>query len=211
MSFARTPTSTSTSTSTTTTTTTSTSTPTTTTTTTTTPTFFLVLALLAACGGPTMVAANGATTMDAGAASPSGGAAGVASADDLTSPAAGGADAGSVGAAPSTARGEIHVDDADECEALAAAFEKRARPQIKACYREGKKKDANLVGGVRLAIAVSAAGKLGNVLTSSNGDKALLPAPVVRCMADAVKATDAGDLAKCKGKSIAIPVQFPSQ
>jgi hypothetical protein len=113
---------------------------------------------------------------------------------------------------PSTAKGEIRTDDADDaCSTAAMALEKRARPAIKACYREGKKKDANLIGGVRLAAAVTLAGKLGNIMTSPNGDKKLLPPAVVKCMADAVKAADPGDISACKGKSIAIPVQFPSQ
>jgi hypothetical protein len=121
------------------------------------------------------------------------------------------ADAGSVDNAPN-ARGDIHVDDADDaCQSAGMAFEKRARPQIKACYREAKKKDANLIGGVRLAVSITAAGKLGNIVSSANGDKKPLPPAVVKCMVAAVTATDPGDIALCKGKSLAIPVQFPSQ
>ena len=121
-------------------------------------------------------------------------------------------DAGSPESAPSSARGDIHVEDADDaCQAAGAAFEKRARPQIKACYREAKKKDANLVGGVRITVSINSAGKVGAVLSSPNGDKKMLPPAVVKCMVDATKANDPGDVGLCKGKSLGIPVQFPSQ
>ncbi len=172
--------------------------------------------LMVACGSPPTpkpaTESNGtaASVADAGAATSS------ASTDDAgvtpTPVATGAPDAGGAAGDLSSSTQSTHNDDADDaCQAVAAAFEKRARPQIKACYREGKKKDANLVGGVRIAVAVNGTGKLGNVLTSPNGDKTMLPAAVVKCMVDAVKATDPGDVTKCKGKSLAFPVQFPSQ
>ncbi len=171
--------------------------------------------LVVACGSPpppkpaTESTGTAASVADAGAATRS------ASTDDAgvapTPVAMSAADAGTPpGELPATTT--THNDDADDaCQAVAAAFEKRARPQIKACYREGKKKDPSLVGGVRIAAAVNMAGKLGNVFTSPNGDKTMLPPAVVKCMVDAVKATDPGDVTKCKGKSLAFPVQFPSQ
>lgn len=132
----------------------------------------------------------------------------VAAADASAGPAASAAPA----ADASGTRGEIRSDDGDDaCAFAAAAFEKRARPAIKACYREGRKKDANLVGGVRIVVNVAGNGKVGSVITSPNGDKALLPKPVVACMADAVKKTDPGDTGKCKSKTLVIPIQFPTQ
>jgi len=178
------------------------------------------LVSLCACGGqaPAKDAAgsNASTAADAASPSTSGDTSHDTSGDASAAPVASAApDAGGAAPAtdaPSTAKGEIHTDDADDaCSAAALALEKRARPAIKACYREGKKKDANLIGGVRLAAAVTPAGKLGNIMTSPNGDKKLLPPAVVKCMADAVKAADPGDISACKGKSLAIPVQFPSQ
>ncbi len=170
-------------------------------------------ALGLACGSPAPAKGAANTAADAGSATST------TSVDDagaapkpnaVTTAADAGAPAGDLLA--TTTKSDTHVVDADDaCQSVAAAFEKRARPQLKACYREGKKKDANLVGGVRLAVGVTDAGKLGAVLTSPNGDKIMLPPAVVKCMVDAVKTTDAGDVTKCKGKSIAIPVQFPSE
>src|SRR5687768_1753474 len=43
---------------------------------------------------------------------------------------------------------------ADECTPAGVDFEKRNREKLKECYREGKKKDPNLEGTVRLAVSI---------------------------------------------------------
>lgn len=108
---------------------------------------------------------------------------------------------------PKTTPGAITMDDDDGCTPIAAAFERKARPKIKECYREGKKDNALLEGGVRIVIAVDAFGKLGAVKTQD----VTLPKKVTDCMVAAVKATPFDDAAKCKRKGITLPIQFPSK
>jgi hypothetical protein len=120
-------------------------------------------------------------------------------------------DAGAAPASTQNAAAAAAAADEDACGFAGAAFEKRARPQVKACYREGKKKDANLVGGVRIVVNITDKGKVGNIMSSPNGDRTMLPKDVVKCMVDAVKKTEPGDVDKCKGKSVVIPIAFPTE
>jgi TonB family protein len=81
------------------------------------------------------------------------------------------------------------------------------RPELKACYREGKKKEPNLEGTVRIAIEVDT---LGKVKTTKIVEKTL-PDKVAQCMLKAVKAAPKTELSeKCPGKSLTIPVTFPT-
>jgi hypothetical protein len=95
---------------------------------------------------------------------------------------------------------------ADECAPVARAFERSARPKIKECYREGKKKDPNLMGSIKIGLEVDGLGKAkpAKVLEST------LPKDVSACMLKAVKATPLPEASKCPNKSLAIPVTFPT-
>jgi hypothetical protein len=94
----------------------------------------------------------------------------------------------------------------DECTPLAVDFEKRARPKLKDCYREGKKKDPDLKGTVRIAIDIDMLGKI----KSTKITEKTLPEPVAQCMLKVVKATPFPEVSKCPGKSLTIPMTFPT-
>lgn len=124
---------------------------------------------------------------------------------DPTPPAAE-ADAGAPAAtaAPSSAP---PAEPADACTAGSAAFEKRVRPKLQACYREGKKKNPSLEGMVRIATDVSTLGKIG----SQKVVEKTLPDAVAACMLKAVKAEPFPEAEKCPGKAVIIPIQFPTK
>ncbi len=102
--------------------------------------------------------------------------------------------------------GGASAEPPDECTPLGVDLEKQVRPQLKECYREGKKKEPNLEGTVRLAIDVDTLGKVRTVKI----EEKTLPDPVAQCMLKAVKAAPKTQLAKCPGKTITIPVTFPT-
>jgi hypothetical protein len=186
------------------------------------PAFVVVLVLLVtgACGGhpPPPPAASQEASNSGGASAADGG--GLQGSADTTpdgggasaTTSAGDAGSGSTDLIATKTTSSTQTEDADDaCSKAGSGFEKRARPAIKACYREGKKTDPALVGGVRIVVNVTSAGKVGNVISSPNGDKAMLPPAVVKCMVDAVKKNDPAGLDKCPGKTVVMPVQFPSQ
>jgi hypothetical protein len=111
--------------------------------------------------------------------------------------------AAAASAPPAPAGGDLGA----ECRTAAAAWEKRARPQIKACYREGKKKDPNLMGTARIVVDVAYDGKVKPAKldgTSSLGDD------VAACMVKAVSATPFPDAAPCRTRQLTVPVEFPT-
>lgn len=94
-----------------------------------------------------------------------------------------------------------------ECQAAASAWEKRARPEIKACYREGKKKDPNLMGTARILVDVGGDGKTKPAKLdgiSSLGDD------VATCMVKAVSKTAFPDASACRGRQLTLPIEFPT-
>ncbi len=96
----------------------------------------------------------------------------------------------------------------DECAPVGVDFEKRARPKIKECYREGKKKEPDLKGSIKIGLEIDYQGK-------TKGPKVLettLPKPVTACMLEAVKKTPLPitESAKCPNKTVTIPVTFPT-
>lgn len=165
-----------------------------------------------ACGGPP------AAVGPAPAATPSGKAETFAEVhpDDLAA-LGGGTDAGSVpstdlppspgasapGSSGSVAKGN---DPPDECTPIGVEWEKTARPKLKECYAQGKKKDPNLQGTVKISVDISITGKI----KSTKIVEKTLPDPVADCMLKAVKATPIPDQDKCRGKSLTIPVTFPT-
>lgn len=101
------------------------------------------------------------------------------------------------------------VAENDPCAPVGQVFEKKVRPDFKNCYREGKKKDPNLEGSAKFIVNVDLNGKVASV--KSLDDKSTLGPSVVQCMFSAVKKAAFDDGAKCKGKSVLIPVEFPTK
>ena len=93
------------------------------------------------------------------------------------------------------------------CQKAAQGWEKRARPALKACYREGKKKDPNLMGTARILVDVAFDGKPKPAKLdgpSSLGDD------VAACMTDAVTRTPFPEAVECKTRQLTIPIEFPT-
>ncbi|MBX3212748.1 MAG: AgmX/PglI C-terminal domain-containing protein [Labilithrix sp.] len=88
----------------------------------------------------------------------------------------------------------------------ASTPEKRARPKLKECYAEGKKKTPNLEGTVKIKITVDVKGKI----KSTKVIEKTLPDPVADCMLKAVKATPFPEVEKCWDSTLTIPVTFPT-
>ena len=173
-----------------------------------------VLLALAGCGGgggkappsgPTSAADSGAESfaevnpadlaeLDAGGGGGGGGGGAKPPASTATSSAA------ASGATPTA------PEPKDECTPVGVDFEKRARPKLKDCYAEGKKKDPNLQGSVKISVDIDT---LGKVKTIKIVEKTL-PDPVAQCMLKAVKTTPLPESGKCPGKSLTIPVTFPT-
>lgn len=103
-------------------------------------------------------------------------------------------------AAPST------PEPKDECTPVGVDFEKRARPKLKDCYAQGKKKDPNLQGTVKISVDIDTLGKVKTIKIIEK----TLPEPVAQCMLKAVKGTPLPEASKCPGKSLTIPVTFPT-
>lgn len=133
--------------------------------------------------------AAGVAELGAGAAAPSPGTAGAAA--DST---------------PAAAAAPAAPEPVDECSPVAVDFEKRARPKLKDCYGQGKKKEPNLEGTVKLSVDIDT---LGKVKTIKIVEKTL-PEPVAQCMLKALKSTPLPDASKCPGKSLTIPITFPT-
>jgi hypothetical protein len=94
----------------------------------------------------------------------------------------------------------------DECTPVGVDFEKRARPQLKECYAAGKKKDPNLKGTVRISVDIDLNGKVKTIKIVEK----TLPEPVAQCMLKVVKTTPLPEASKCPGKSLTIPMTFPT-
>lgn len=119
---------------------------------------------------------------------------------------AGGELEGKIGASTDPGLRAAEDDREVRCTQVGVALEKKVRPELKACYRDGKKKDPELRGKVRISVNVNTVGKVTSVVAA---DKTL-PDPVVACMLAAVKKTPPTDAASCSGKSIVLPVEFPT-
>lgn len=112
------------------------------------------------------------------------------------------------GAAPQAAAAKPSAPEppADECAPVGVDFEKRARPKIKECYREGKKKEPDLKGSIKITLEVDGLGKIHGPKIAET----TLPKPVSACMLKAVKDTPLPEAAKCPNKTVTIPVTFPT-
>jgi hypothetical protein len=94
----------------------------------------------------------------------------------------------------------------DECTPVGVDFEKRARPKLKDCYAEGKKKTPNLEGTVKIKVTVDLKGKIKSVKVVEK----TLPDPVAECMLKAVKGTPFPEVDKCWDSTLTIPITFPT-
>jgi TonB family protein len=168
-------------------------------------------ALAFACGGstpqpdtppsvpPEQTPAAPSSEVDASAAAPEPAAAEPAAAARASAEAEP-ADAGPPGPKP------IQIEMKDECTPVGVDFEKRSRPAIKACYREGKKKNPNLEGTVKIKITVDMKGKIKSVRVIEK----TLPDAVANCILKAVKETPFPEVDKCWDSTLTIPVTFPT-
>lgn len=120
------------------------------------------------------------------------------------------AETASAAAPPETpkpsANGIPSTEPKDECTPVGVDFEKRARPKLKECYADGKKKDANLQGTVKIKITVDLKGKI----KSTKVLEKTLPDPVADCMLKVVKSTPFPEVEKCWDSTITIPITFPT-
>ena len=114
-------------------------------------------------------------------------------------------DAGT-GSSPASSAPASPPEPKDECTPVGVDFEKRARPKLKECYAEGKKKEPNLTGTVKLVVEIDGLGKVKVIKILEK----TLPDPVAQCMLKVLKATPLTEAAKCPGKSLTIPVTFPT-
>lgn len=94
----------------------------------------------------------------------------------------------------------------DDCTPVGVDFEKRARPKLKECYATGKKKDPNLQGTVKITVDIDTRGLVKTIKIVEK----TLPDPVAQCMLKVVKTTPLPEASKCPGKSLTIPVTFPT-
>lgn len=120
-------------------------------------------------------------------------------------PPASAADAGSSAPKPSPPGG-VTIENKDECTPVGIDFEKRARPKLKDCYAEGKKKEPNLEGTVKIKITVDVKGKI----KATKVIEKTLPDKVAECMLKVVKATPFPEVEKCWDASLTIPITFPT-
>lgn len=172
----------------------------------------VVATLLIACGGnqpqpsssSTSAPTSSSVVADAAPTSteaPSAAAPSASASASASTPAASAADAASPSSKP-VAVGETK----DECTPVSVDFEKRARPKLKECYAEGKKKNPNLEGTVKIKMTVDVKGKIKSVKVIEK----TLPDPVADCMLKVVKATPFPEVEKCWDASLTIPVTFPT-
>jgi len=115
----------------------------------------------------------------------------VAAANDATSPPETSPLAGTVSSGS---------DAPDECSKSALPFEEKVRPLLNKCYQEGKKKNPDLSGTVRVAVAINTTGKVTSVKPSGTSE---LGDSVVQCMAKVVRDTPF-DGTLCKSKTVVV-------
>jgi hypothetical protein len=169
-------------------------------------TFLVILGLVACGGGDKPPKAGGETPLEANDAAAEPAAVGSPTAVDPASATDGGAAPAVAGGSAASGSGGAPAVDEDECTPVGVDLEKRARPKLKECYREGKKKDPNLEGTVRITVAIDLKGKV----KSTKITEKTLPDPVAQCMLKVVKATPFPEASKCPDKNITIPMTFPT-
>jgi hypothetical protein len=158
----------------------------------------IAAALAIACGSNPPPATPNATDSSDAAAPPSP----TPSASVAETPPPAMEDAGSASPAPKP----VTVETKDECTPVGVDFEKRARPKLKGCYAEGKKKNPNLEGTVKIKMTIDVKGKIKSVKVIEK----TLPDAVADCMLKVVKATPFPEVEKCWDATLTIPMTFPT-
>lgn len=118
-------------------------------------------------------------------------------------------DVSSVATADTAAPAEesASLDEASRCHQAAAAWEQKARPQLKACYREGKKTDPNLMGSASFVTEVDYTGKPKPARIDGISS---LGKSVTECMRQALSDTPFDGAEACKTRALTVPVEFPT-
>lgn len=135
-----------------------------------------------------------------------------AGADELILPSDAGASGGPTTTLVQDAGGPVSSttvatsNDNDECGAASAKFEGEVRPKFNDCYQEGKKKNPDLAGEIRITVSVDYKGKITSV--KATGGKEQLGEKVVACMTTAVKKTPFDGAASCRSKAIIVGKKF---
>ncbi|WP_394843438.1 AgmX/PglI C-terminal domain-containing protein [Pendulispora brunnea] len=163
------------------------------------PSLFLILAALSACGGSTPPPAPAEPAPQTGAGAPAAEPPPPAAASAAEAPKAEEPPAPST--EPSVA-GTVTTgsDVPDECSKAALPYEEKVRPLLNKCYQEGKKKNPDLSGTVRVQVAINTTGKVTSVKPSGTSE---LGDSVVQCMVKAVRDTPF-DGALCKSKTVIV-------
>jgi hypothetical protein len=110
------------------------------------------------------------------------------------------------GAPPKSKDGVPLGEAKDECTPVGVDFEKRARPKLKECYAQGKKKNPSLEGTVKIKVTVDVKGKI----KSTKVIEKTLPDPVADCMLKVIKTTPFPEVDKCWDATLTIPITFPT-
>jgi len=93
----------------------------------------------------------------------------------------------------------------DACNPASANFEQLVRPKLNVCYQEGKKKNPDLAGEIRVTLSFDYKGKLTSVKATGPED---LGKPVIACMLNAVKKTPFEFADSCASKAIIVGKKF---
>jgi hypothetical protein len=164
-----------------------------------------LLFFLAACGSPQTPPANATGSNDDGGLL-------AAFAPDASVPDSSDADASTAnaGATPinTTTTTTTDAPAPDPCNPATANFESQVRPKFNACYQEGKKKNPNLAGEIRITLSFDYKGKLTSTKVTGPDD---LGKTVIACMLEAAKKTPFEFADACARKSIMVGKKFGEQ
>ncbi|MGH7285305.1 MAG: hypothetical protein ACRELY_27595 [Polyangiaceae bacterium] len=93
----------------------------------------------------------------------------------------------------------------DECGGHSAKFEGIVRAKFNDCYQEGKKKNPDLAGEIRITVNVDYKGKITSIKNTGGKD---LGDKVIACMMNAVKKTPFEGVETCKSKAIIVGKKY---
>jgi hypothetical protein len=95
--------------------------------------------------------------------------------------------------------------EADPCDKPSAEFEATVRPKFNDCYQEGKKKNPDLTGEIRVTVTIDYKGKIVSIKSTGPDD---LGKSVIACGVAAVKKTPFPNADACIRKSIIVGKKF---
>lgn len=94
----------------------------------------------------------------------------------------------------------------DTCGPASAKFEEAVRAKFNDCYQEGKKKDPNLAGEIRVTVSIDWKGKISSTKITEGKDT--LGEKVAACMLAGVKKTPFEGVQGCKSKAVIVGKKF---